>query len=228
METYGYIYETINLKNGKTYIGQHKSKSWDSNYFGSGILLNRAIKKYGLENFECNLIMWAYSKEELNKLEIKYIDYYKPEYNLTAGGEGTVGYIFTDDVKKKISLALIGEKNPFYGKHHSKETCKKISESKKGKKQKPSEARKGIKRSEETKRKISESHRGKKRRPFSEEHKRKIREKRKLQIFFPHSEETKQKISSAMKGKNAYKRSDETKQKMSEARKRYWSNKKTF
>jgi hypothetical protein len=42
-DIYGYIYETINLKNGKTYIGQHKHKDWDSNYYGSGKLLRCAI-----------------------------------------------------------------------------------------------------------------------------------------------------------------------------------------
>jgi hypothetical protein len=30
METYRYIYENINLENCKSYIGQHKSKFWDS------------------------------------------------------------------------------------------------------------------------------------------------------------------------------------------------------
>lgn len=44
---------------------------------------------------------------------------------------------------------LKGEKHPFYGKHRSKETCKKISESQKGKHP-----------SEETRRKLSEAHKG--------------------------------------------------------------------
>ena len=29
---YGYVYETINLINGKKYIGKHVSNSFDSNY----------------------------------------------------------------------------------------------------------------------------------------------------------------------------------------------------
>jgi len=37
------VYKTINKINGKLYIGQDVNN--DPNYFGSGILLNKAIKK---------------------------------------------------------------------------------------------------------------------------------------------------------------------------------------
>jgi len=39
------IYKTINLINGKIYIGQDFYNN--SEYFGSGILINKAINKYG-------------------------------------------------------------------------------------------------------------------------------------------------------------------------------------
>ena len=52
----GYIYKTTNLINGKIYIGQHKSSSFDTNYYGSGKLLIKALKKYGKENFKIELI----------------------------------------------------------------------------------------------------------------------------------------------------------------------------
>lgn len=72
------------------------------------------------------------------------------------------------------------------GKHHSKETRKKMSKTRKGKKfneehkRKMSKAHKGIALSEEHKRKISESKTGKKREPFSEETKLKISQAIKL------------------------------------------------
>ena len=54
---YGYIYITTNLLNGKKYIGKHKSSEFEfDKYYGSGKYIKAAIKKYGLENFKCELL----------------------------------------------------------------------------------------------------------------------------------------------------------------------------
>lgn len=53
IKMYGFIYITTNHINGKQYIGQRKydkKEKW-KNYLGSGIILTRAIEKYGKENF---------------------------------------------------------------------------------------------------------------------------------------------------------------------------------
>ena len=93
-----------------------------------------------------------------------------------------------------------GEKNPFYGKHHSEEQCKKWSEMRKGM---PS-GNKGKKASEDTKRKISEAQKGK---HHSEETRRKMSESHKGKnnpLFGKnHSEETRKKISEKMKGRTS-------------------------
>ena len=74
---------------------------------------------------------------------------------------------------------MVGEANSFYGKIHSEEAKRKISEAKKGKIH-----------SEEAKKKIGEAMKGKKLGPQSEEHKRKISEakkgKPKSKIMCPH------------------------------------------
>ena len=116
---YGYIYETTNLINGKKYIGQHKSKNFDEKYIGSGKYLWNAIRKYGIENFECKIIEECDSREQLNEREIYWISFYnavksKNYYNITKGGK----YY-----------------NPYEGlnKEDYERACKKLSESSKGK-----------------------------------------------------------------------------------------------
>ena len=52
-----YIYKTTNLLNDKIYIGKKVYRKKDDNwYLGSGIYLNRAIKKYGRENFKKEIL----------------------------------------------------------------------------------------------------------------------------------------------------------------------------
>jgi len=48
------------------------------------------------------------------------------------GKKPALGCKVSDETKAKISKALIGEKNPMWGKHHSEEIRKKISESRQG------------------------------------------------------------------------------------------------
>lgn len=90
---FGYIYLTKNLVNNKVYIGKHKSDKYDSKYYGSGLILKKAIKKYGINNFTNELIDKADSLEELNEKEKYYISKYKEEYgdkcyNISNGGDG--------------------------------------------------------------------------------------------------------------------------------------------
>ena len=91
---YGYIYETTNLVDNKKYIGQHKAERFEpENYIGSGILLLKAIKKYGKDNFSCRLLEACNSKEELNEAEKRWIKEFNADnsdeyYNIAEGGEG--------------------------------------------------------------------------------------------------------------------------------------------
>jgi group I intron endonuclease len=175
METYGYIYISTNKINGKQYIGQHKSEYWDSAYYGSGVVLHKAIKKYGIENFTCFPLAWAWNKSELDQLEIDYIAHYKPEYNITKGGTGGWNHINCGDERSNNAHKKTGERNtknkhkPFLGYNHTEESKRKMSEIKKGKMF-----------SEEHKRKIGEANKDKnKGKLLSVEHKRKISESKK-------------------------------------------------
>lgn len=61
------IYKITNCVNSKIYIG--KDTTSNPNYYGSGVILNNAIKKYGIENFTKHIIDTAETKEELSVKE---------------------------------------------------------------------------------------------------------------------------------------------------------------
>lgn len=128
---YGYVYKTTNLVNGKIYVGQHRCPTFDTNYYGSGANILKAIDKYGIDSFKCELIEECSNDQELNEKEIFYIALYDSTdrnkgYNLTAGGQGTVNYRHTIDAKLNIS-----KHNAKYwkGKQLSTETKQKLSQS---------------------------------------------------------------------------------------------------
>lgn len=113
----------------------------------------------------------------LSRSQLKMHDmyYHRPYYEL----------IFLTRAEHR-RLHMKGEKSPFYGKHHSDDARRKLSEAKKGKnnpnfgktlseetRKKMSEAAKGRTFSEETRRKLSESHKGK---HLTEENRKKISE----------------------------------------------------
>lgn len=89
---YYIIYETKNLKNGKTYIGMHETNNIEDGYLGSGKLLKRAIRYYGKEFFERRVLHIFDNKEDMVNKEIELVteDFVNREdtYNLNPGGEG--------------------------------------------------------------------------------------------------------------------------------------------
>lgn len=155
--------------NGKRYYGITKTdpkKRWSK---GKGYKNNqhffRAINKYGWDNIKHEVIFDDLTESEAKELEQYMIQWYNTAnrdygYNISLGGEGCNG--------------ICGENHYWYGKHHSEETKKKISEANFGKQ-----------RTEEWKQKHSELMRGENHPNYGN----------------CHSEETKQKISEAMKGK---------------------------
>ena len=142
---YGYIYKTTNLINNKIYIGQHKVKEEkiDNSYYGSGKLILQAIKKYGKENFEVEILEWCPDKEILAEKEIYYIEKFKSKsiygnYNMSDGGfvprlSGALNpnynkhRIKTEEEKKHLSEILKGHKPTFIRKH-TEEERRKMSE----------------------------------------------------------------------------------------------------
>lgn len=160
MENYiMYIYKTTNLITNKIYIGQHKKKINNNKpYFGSGRLLKKKIKEYGIENFKNEILEYCNSIDELNEKEIYWIKKLNSTnenigYNITSGGNQKIpteefikrckdarNNISIEKKKEwhnKISKTFIekgiskGENNPMYGKEYTKERQEKCAKSKK-------------------------------------------------------------------------------------------------
>ena len=222
------IYKTTNLINGKIYVGKdYKNKP---TYYGSGIQIIRAIRKYGRINFK---------KEILEQCTIGNIDEREKHwiatlnardrkigYNIDEGGNriifGTSHPMYgthpSEATLKKMSKRRSGKNHPMYGKHHSEETKTKQSLAKIGKKasdearKKMSLARKGRSVSEKTKKKMSDVRR---------QNKDKYSGKNSFWFGKHHSYETRQKMKlsnkKAMLGRH---QSDEAKARMSVAKRR--------
>jgi len=185
-----YIYKITNLVNGKEYIGKRsilEENIYTDSYLGSGKHLKNSIKKYGRENFTKEILFIFDTAEEAYDKERELVDF---EYvsrtdtlNLVIGGNG----------------GWSGKDHPYYGKTHTTEARRKMSEAKSGEKN----PYYGRKLSDEHIQKMSEAHKGK-----------------------THSEETRRKMSEAMSGEKhpmyGKKQSKETRQKMSENRQKCW------
>lgn len=163
------VYKYTNLINDKIYIGQTKysleerAKKDGINYKGSKYFY-RAIQKYDWDKFVPEILKDNLTQEEANEWEeyyIKLFDSINPliGYNIRSGGNNSelseeakqiisekaknrykdktnnpmYGKSHSDETKKKMSDIKIGENNPMYGKTLSYESRKKISEHHKGK-----------------------------------------------------------------------------------------------
>lgn len=207
------IYKFTNKINNKVYIGQAKNLNsrikghiryfYKQNY---NYPLYHSMKKHRIENFEVEILQEGnFTKQQLDEMEISFIRLFKSNnslygYNLTIGGEGTVGYKHTQETKNKLRKSKLGKKHGEYTIEHRQ----KISNSLKGKPKSEETKRKltGRKHTQETKDKISKIHKGK---IISEESKEKIKQtKLKNGTWckkFKHIEETKQKLKGLNKGK---------------------------
>lgn len=196
------IYKITNKINNKIYIGcavnyDFRIKQHKTGKFKGATILFKAIQKYGVDNFEFEIIKYCSSKEEMYLDEvffIKELNSLNPYgYNLHFGGKGGKIQLTPEQQLKRIehakSLAVknIGNKYSL-GKKHSDETKLKLSNIHKNKIV-----------SDETKKKMSIASKGNNRCKGiirSDDYKKKMSEIKKGVVF---SEETKKKMALAAK-----------------------------
>lgn len=148
------IYIIKCLVNGKYYIGEsiNIKQRLRKHKNGSGQLIHRAIKKYGIENFEIYIeYLPDFDKKSLLDLEeqliIKFDCIVPKGYNIYQRGAELKS--LSIEAKRALSERMSGENNPNFGKHHSEKSKRKISETHLGRKA-----------SDETRKKLSEMRRG--------------------------------------------------------------------
>ena len=187
------IYKTTNIINEKYYIGMHRTEEPNDDYLGSGVALQRSIKKYGKENFKKEILFVFDTEIEMQNKEKELVNEDvvndANSYNMTIGGKGSWSHINSsgennpnygkalwkegkteeeiDEINRK--RASPGEKNGMYGKTHTEEVRKKLSEINSV----PLHERVGEEKAKELKKLMSNRWKGK---PKSEEQKRKMSE----------------------------------------------------
>lgn len=118
---YHYFYKITNKIDGCFYYGVHSTKDLNDNYMGSGQKLKYMYKKYGIENFEKQILKFFDTEEEMfdYEREIVTTELIKDKkcYNLTEGGEGyRLGHFVSEEIKNKMSLKSKGRPSKNKGK----------------------------------------------------------------------------------------------------------------
>jgi len=110
------IYLATCVDNDKVYVGQTNARlskrRWaHTNRRDYGAFFHRAIRKYGPERFKWQVLGTVASKQEANNLERIWIILLQSKnrlfgYNLTAGGDGSVGHQQSEATRAKRSSAM--------------------------------------------------------------------------------------------------------------------------
>lgn len=129
------VYVHINNINGKRYVGITSKSNPEHRWnHGRGYKENPhfrdAINKYGWESFDHIIVFDGLEEAQAKSKEIELIAKWKTNdrnfgYNMTVGGDGTKGYIPSDETRAKLSKARLKE-------NLSEETLRRRSEGLRG------------------------------------------------------------------------------------------------
>ena len=115
------------MLNDKSYIGKtiHSLHLRKGQHLRSNETthFHRALRKYGKDMFEWNVIKECKTEKELDNQEINFIkeyDTYKNGYNSTVGGDNGT-YVMSEEHKKNLSKSHLGKK---FSEEHRKNLSK--------------------------------------------------------------------------------------------------------
>lgn len=136
------LYVITNTTNGKRYIGvtvKRLSQRWASHVWAArhrpqaNSALHKAIVKYGPEVFTISTVRIYHGFPSALRGERALIKELKPEYNCTSGGDGSLGYKHTPEMRTYLSSIKKGRPSHMKGKKHTPEALKRMSDALKGK-----------------------------------------------------------------------------------------------
>ena len=185
------IYKVTNKINGKVYIGQSVDigRRWREHMTAKDdIYFHKAIQKYGVENFEWEVIEQC-KKKDLDEREIYWIEYYdsfNKGYNCTKGGGCTGGGEDNPNWKGGISL------DPEYNKQWYETNKEKMKEYREANKEKRKEYNKQYRESNKDKLKEYRESNKEKTKEYREANKEKIKQQMK-EWYEANKEELKEK-----------------------------------
>lgn len=192
----GYIYKIVNQINQKIYVGkttekrptdrysQHRYLARHLDQDTSNSYIHKAMAKYGLENFKFEIIEKV-DDSILNEKECYWIatlnTYIPNGYNLTKGGEGTVGFSRpqSQEEREQKSLSMI----KFFEEHPER-------------REQLSEQTKELWKNEEYRKKVTESNK-----KFYQEHPDMFKGENNPMYGKKHTDEARAKIAEAAKKK---------------------------
>lgn len=143
----GALYQ-IQFPNGKSYIGitnttvarRFRQHQYNTTSGAADRAVNRALKKYG-QDVTCRELVrgsWEYVLALEPKAIAAYATFGRGGYNMTAGGEGAIGYKHTAESLRKMSAAHANNAGRKYGSvKHTLEARQKMSAAQKGRKLTP-------------------------------------------------------------------------------------------
>jgi group I intron endonuclease len=114
------VYCITNKINGKKYIGSDSKN--DPKYYGSGVNIKKAIKKYGKKNFIKHILCEVNTSDLMKELEEYWIDYFDAYnnplfYNATKYAAGISSF----PEHKKINISLANQGNTYHLGHKQTE-----------------------------------------------------------------------------------------------------------
>ena len=112
-----HIYIITYIVTSKQYVGLTKNlkRRWRQHRTtnGSAKYLHASIKKYGVDSFLFTHVADAFDFESAQTIERLLISERNTKfphgYNLTDGGEGTVGFVFSEESKQKMKNSAKGQ-----------------------------------------------------------------------------------------------------------------------